>query len=203
MIERVSFILGAAAACIAVPLAVNADEPLPAPSPEGSPLPTASPSPKPGKPRRRHVHGPNDVAKVPTNRVIEWKMEVLDGPGFQLTAYQGRVVFCNLFATWCGPCRKEQPALVAFARAHVDDTAVIGVNMWEADNDVRAYRKKYEIAYPIAMRRQRGTMPSIFLEHLAFPTTVVFHPDGTLSCAWQGDRDRAWFEAEREYALSR
>ncbi len=43
-------------------------------------------------------------------------MEVLDSPAFRLSAYRGKVVFVNLFATWCGPCNEEKPVVVAFAR---------------------------------------------------------------------------------------
>ena len=149
------------------------------------------------------MHGANGITRIPENRAVEWKMEVLDGPEFRLSAYRGKAVFVNVFATWCGPCRVEQPDVVAFARAHPDDTAVIGVDIHEEDNEVRSYRKKFEIPYPIAMHRGRLTMPSIFKDDsLIFPTTLVFHPDGTLSCAWMGNHSRAWFEAEREFALS-
>ena len=134
--------------------------------------------------------------------MIEWTSEVLDGPEFKLSAYRGMVVFVNVFATWCGPCRIEQPRLVAFARAHADDTAVIGVDVKEEDNDVRSYRKKYEIPYPIAMDRFDRKVRSIYREgRMVFPTTIVFRPDGTLSCAWAGDVNREWFEYEREVAL--
>ncbi len=45
--------------------------------------------------------------------------------------------------------------------------------------------------------------PLVFKEpSLIYPTTLVFRPDGTLSCAWMGDREREWFEAERKFALS-
>jgi hypothetical protein len=53
------------------------------------------------------------------------------------------------------------------------------------------------------MHRNRFTIPGIFKPGgLIYPTTVVFRPDGTLSCAWKGERSRRWFEAERAYALS-
>ena len=148
------------------------------------------------------MHGANGVTSIPENRPVEWTMEVLDGPRFRLGDYRGKAVFCNVFATWCPPCNAEQPDLVAFAAAHADDTAVIGIDIDEEDDTVRAYRKKFAIPYPIAMHRQHGTVPAIFNQRIAVPTTIVFRPDGTLSCAWLDERPRAWFEAERTYALT-
>jgi thiol-disulfide isomerase/thioredoxin len=201
MISRVHFVLGAASSLAALPVAGRADEPTPAPSGDPSPaLPAPSASPRA---THKHVHGANGVTRIPENRTIEWKMEVLDGPEFRLSSYRGKVVFANVFATWCPPCRAEQPAVVAFARAHPDDTVVIGVDVDETDDAVRAYRKKFEIAYPIAMNRSRLSVPGIFKnDSLLFPITLVFHPDGKLSCAWTGSRSREWFEAEREFALT-
>jgi thiol-disulfide isomerase/thioredoxin len=203
MIARVSFIVGAASSLAALPIVAFADEAEPDVVPSPSPAPAkrrATPAPR--STDAPHVHGNNGVTSIPEHRRVEWTMEVLDGPRFRLSDYRGKIVFVNVFATWCAPCRTEQPGLVAFANAHLDDTAVIGIDVWEEDNEVRAYRKKFAIPYPIAMHRERGSLPAIFRpQKLAYPTTLVFHPDGTLSCAWQGDVNRAWFERERRYAL--
>jgi thiol-disulfide isomerase/thioredoxin len=201
MIHRVSFITGALALA-AAPLAARADEPPSEPQAPASPVPAASKPAKAAATKKPHVHGANDVVVLPEHRLIEWTMEVLDGPEFRLSAYRGKVVFVNVFATWCGPCRIEQPMVVAFANAHPDDTVVIGVDVKEEDNLVRAYRKKYAIPYPIAMDRYDRRVRGIYREgRMVFPTTIVFKPDGTLSCAWKGDRDREWFEYERLVAL--
>jgi len=37
----------------------------------------------------------------------------LDGAVHSLPAYQGKVVFLNFWATWCGPCKVEMPAMEA------------------------------------------------------------------------------------------
>jgi thiol-disulfide isomerase/thioredoxin len=178
--RRVSFIAGATSCGLALPLGANAA----------------------AVKAKAHVHGANGVTRIPENRAVEWTMDVLDGPRFRLSAYRGKVVFCTVFATWCPPCRLEQPDLGTFGLAHPDDTVLIAIDINEEDDKVRAYRKEFDIKYPIAMHRERGTVPGIYVKGVTYPTTIAFRPDGTLSCAWMGNRPRSWFETEREYALT-
>ena len=49
----------------------------------------------------------------------------LDGQRFDLAALRGRVVVINLWATWCGPCREEMPALDAFSRQYASRGVVV------------------------------------------------------------------------------
>lgn len=50
--------------------------------------------------------------------------------GLDLSEYAGKVVVLNFWATWCGPCRIEIPALVKLRRDFSEeDVAVIGVSV--------------------------------------------------------------------------
>jgi thiol-disulfide isomerase/thioredoxin len=42
------------------------------------------------------------------------ELRALDGTGFRLADYQGKVLVLNLWATWCPPCRDEIPQIVDF-----------------------------------------------------------------------------------------
>ena len=42
---------------------------------------------------------------------IEWKFQSLDGEETSLSAFEGKVLFVNLWATWCGPCVVEMPSI--------------------------------------------------------------------------------------------
>jgi thiol-disulfide isomerase/thioredoxin len=65
------------------------------------------------------------------------KGEVIAGEGagttIDLRSLRGRPVVINFWASWCDPCRREAPDLVAFARDH-PGVAMLGVNA----NDSRA-----------------------------------------------------------------
>ena len=53
--------------------------------------------------RRPTINGP-----APAFRLLD-----LEGKAHSLGAYKGKVVFLNFWATWCGPCKVEMPAMEA------------------------------------------------------------------------------------------
>ncbi|ODP30935.1 TlpA disulfide reductase family protein [Pandoraea sp. ISTKB] len=47
-----------------------------------------------------------------------FSLQSLDGKTHALSEYRGRVVILNFWATWCGPCREEIPAMGAVVRQY-------------------------------------------------------------------------------------
>jgi peroxiredoxin len=96
---------------------------LPVPTPAAITLP-AVPSPAP-------------VVGAP---VLDFELPSLDGETVSLSQFSGRVVFLNFWATWCEPCKRELPALQAFAAEQGEDgAAVITINGGESVEQVRAF----------------------------------------------------------------
>jgi cytochrome c biogenesis protein CcmG/thiol:disulfide interchange protein DsbE len=45
------------------------------------------------------------------DKAANFKLEALDGSTVSLEQLKGKVVFLNIWATWCGPCREEMPSM--------------------------------------------------------------------------------------------
>jgi len=45
------------------------------------------------------------------NKAADFKLETLEGRTVSLSQMKGKVVFLNVWATWCGPCREEMPSM--------------------------------------------------------------------------------------------
>ncbi len=107
-----------------------------------------------------------------------------DGDELALSDYAGGILVLNVWASWCGPCRAEQPVLDE-VHAEYGDLGVdfLGVNIKDNETAAIAYTNNKGVPYP-SLYDQPGEIPQAFRDTVpprAIPSTLVIDPDGNIA----------------------
>lgn len=107
-------------------------------------------------------------------------LQDLDGKPIDQSAWKGKVVLLNFWATWCGPCRAEIPDLVALQAKYADQLVVVGLSVDEPEMKaaVKQYVADKQINYPVAMVDE--SVEKLFGGVSSIPTTFMVQSDGRL-----------------------
>jgi thiol-disulfide isomerase/thioredoxin len=100
-----------------------------------------------------------------------------------LADLRGRVVVLNFWASWCGPCRVEQPDLNEAAEVLPDDeVAFLGVNIEDTAVNARAHEREFGIPYP-SLYDPENAFAARFggIGPRTIPTTVFIDTEGRVA----------------------
>ncbi len=113
-----------------------------------------------------------------------FSVPALNGDGtVTLAAHRGRPVVVNFWASWCEPCKRETPALVAFAKSH-PQVDVVGLATTDRPSDSRAFAERYGVPYTLGIDR-KGSVGNRF-GIAGLPTTVIVDAQGRVFANWSG-----------------
>ncbi len=98
--------------------------------------------------------------------------------------YRDKVVVINVWGSWCPPCRKEAPDLVAASRQLRSTAQFVGVNIRDSDQaPAQAYVRAFGVPYP-SIYDPDGTALLPFAGDLplsAIPSTLIIDPEGRIA----------------------
>jgi len=114
----------------------------------------------------------------------------LAGHPVALESFRGRPVLLNFWATWCGPCRAELPALQVVSRDSSDCLAVLGVAINSGSpEEIARFVRERGVDYPILLGDQK-----VVADYgvSAVPLSVLLDADGREAARWEGAISLEW-----------
>ena len=126
----------------------------------------------------------------------------LDGTARRIREFGGRVTVLNFWATWCVPCLKEIPELVALQDSlGPAGLRVVGIAVASGDpEDVRAFARKHGIDYALLQASFRWARRHFTV--FGIPITLVVDEEGVIRRRFVGPQSFETFRAAAEPHLA-
>jgi thiol-disulfide isomerase/thioredoxin len=106
-----------------------------------------------------------------------WKIRTLDGREVSFGEFQGKVVFVNFWATWCGPCIAELPGIQRLRNNVGSDEIAFVLISFESPAQVKQFADKRGLKLPLYTAR--GMPPRVFASAMeGVPVTFVINRKG-------------------------
>jgi len=121
----------------------------------------------------------------------------LDGKMVSLTDYRGKVVFLNIWATWCPPCREEMPSMEKLYKELKDeDFEILAVSIDASGaKAVAPFMKEYKLSFP-ALLDPEGKIQRLYWT-TGIPESFIIDKKGIIVKKIIGARDWASPESVR------
>jgi peroxiredoxin len=139
-----------------------------------------------------------DAPRLVGRQAPDFRLRGLDGTTFSLAEYRGKKsVVVSFWASWCGPCRFEIPALATFYRQkHQPDSEfeLLAVSIDKDPEDARGAAKEWDVPFPVLVDSDHSVADTYGVEGI--PTIFVIDKEGMIKFGHVG------YEMGMEFAVA-
>jgi peroxiredoxin len=131
-----------------------------------------------------------DLIRPPRpKQASDFTVSLLGGETLRLKGQRGKPVLVNFWATWCGPCREEMPAMERLYAKHRQRGFVLLAVSVDTDAAlVRPFLERYKLTFPVALDAKMDLANAYGVR--ALPASFLIDRDGYLAALALGPR--AW-----------
>lgn len=137
-------------------------------------------------------HGP-----APNAANLAFTLKDMNGKEVNLASFRGKPIVLNFWATWCGPCKAEIPALIELVDKYkANELTVLGVSVDDSPEDLKKFAAEYRMNYPVLVGLGQDEFQEKYDAVIAIPITWFISPDGSIFKKHQGPATKAFLETQ-------
>jgi peroxiredoxin len=125
---------------------------------------------------------PSQTSPKPGEKAPDFTMNDLDGKEIRLSAFQGKPVLLDFWATWCGPCRADLPNFKKIVETYAPKgLVVVAVSLDEDQAKLREVVATEKMTWP-QLFDGKGWRNAIAVQYAiqSIPQSLLIGPDGTV-----------------------
>jgi thiol-disulfide isomerase/thioredoxin len=158
--------------------------------PTTQPLPPVqAPVFTPPDPEPEPPYAPRAKLHVLPDSVLRRPLKALDNSSFRLGDFGGKVVVVNLWASWCGPCRREVPEYEKVRKEYAErNVEFIGLTTEDprtSSERVKKFVRSVNFGFRLGWA-DGETARTLMNGSNAVPQTLVIAADGRVIGHWDG-----------------
>lgn len=128
-----------------------------------------------------------DAPQKPFN--YDFSIQDLKGNKVNMSDFKGKVIFLNLWATWCGPCRAEMPSIQKlYDKVDHDKIVFIMLSLDTEENQQKIVSYIQDKGFTFPVYQPLSSVPNQ-LRVSTIPTTFVIGSDGKIKLKNTGMAD--------------
>ncbi|HJZ83348.1 MAG TPA: TlpA disulfide reductase family protein [Pyrinomonadaceae bacterium] len=129
-----------------------------------------------------------EVSVLPAD-LLNHEIKSLDKSSFRLSDFNGHVIVVNIWATWCGPCRREVPDYERVRKEYAGKAVeFIGLTTEDprtASDKVQQFAREFNFGFRLGWA-DREMAHLLMNGRSVIPQTLVIGADGRIVAHWNG-----------------
>ena len=115
----------------------------------------------------------------------DFALRSFDGQNVRLSEQLGEVVILNFWATWCGPCRQEMPALdEIYAKYRLAGLVLLSINIDDDRDEAIEMARTMKVSYPVLYDADKNVARAY--EPSTLPVTILIDRAGAVRYISEG-----------------
>src|SRR5208283_3625751 len=128
-------------------------------------------------------------AETPGSAAPDFTLNDVHDKKVSLSAFKGKVVLVNFWATWCGPCKAEMPSLNnLYLEFKNKGLAVLAISVDPTEKPVLSFIAEKKLALPVLMDKDKEVYFDSYAV-MGLPTTFIIDENGIIIEKIMGEQE--------------